>query len=199
MSTRVVLAANSAVRKDWIKYVPPVKYGNLVDPKKREAKYAEWEADAHSNALELSPLASVTGDFKMYVFDYTDEGVRTTAEPQELSGTGVSALRGMFGQALKGSYRIMGIGVQTVLKRMYLEGIHADLTDKFTMPQGLWFYPFGGQSDVVFDPIKIIQTGLSTEMPDDLLGSFLGLDLQARHVDAKLEVSLQACKLAGLL
>jgi hypothetical protein len=198
MNTRVVLVADAAVRSDWIGYVPGVKYGNLVDPKKREAKLAEWQNTAYQDAIDYSPIAAVTGEFKGLVFTYDDNNALQNKKGEEFVGTGAESLRDALAKHLRGGYRVMGIGIHTVLKRLYMEGVFRGAGKRLPLPQDLWYFP-GLESDVVFDPIRVMQSGLATELPDELLFKFLGIDPKVTHIDAKLINSHSACNLAGLL
>lgn len=197
MGVRIVLAVQPVVRENWGDLVPPVKYGNLVDPAKREAKLREWKAEAYETALE-SPMASVTGDFAMHVFKV--DAANNVQAPETFQGTGGTALRARLAAYLVAdTYQLLGINIAAAMKRLYLEGLYYALPEKLGLPQNLWYNPSASHNPFVIDPIQLMRSGMSSAITEEQLYAFLGLPYPAAGINAQLDVTLRACQYAGLV
>jgi hypothetical protein len=197
MNSRIVLAVGAELRPDWVKYVPPVKMGNLTDQKKREAKLVEWEKEARDVALD-SPLASTTADFKMLVYSFDDVGVCTNqSTPTEIDGTGAQTLYTRLAENLQGNYLVMGVGVKTAMKRLQFEGLHGN--PLFRLPPKLWVFSPTDEADCVLDPVKMFVSGMTNVISTEAVLEYYGIPAGPLDLSAQLRVSATLCTYAGIL
>jgi hypothetical protein len=135
----------------------------------------------------LNPMASKTGSF---ILEYYTDGNKQT-----VTGNGFQDLQGAMSQSCQGSFRILGIDIKLNLKRFSLECMRA----KSVPPSKLFYFPYQEVDDVVFDPMRMIQTNFREELERERLLPFLGINAEFHGLDEEIAAATKLAKICGLL